>query len=149
MSERNESGLTTIQEGRLIARAIKKGWNGPQRFATRRTKSELQKKIEDRDGDATLIERCELSAHELMEGEDKEKAQGAKIVLQMERQNLVAERMELEIDGMVGGDLDPLTEPPVDAAPASVTNTQINIYLPDNGRGPMLPSKHEHNGHAG
>lgn len=116
-SERTESGRTEIQDARMLKMAIRKGWISGDRFPTHVAKGELEEAIGDRD--ATLVERATLTTHDLLSNPDvRVKVEGVKAVVAMERQNQADELAQNKKEPVEG----------------SVTNQQINIYLPSNGR---------------
>ncbi len=116
-SERTESGRTEIQDARLLKKAIRMGWVGGDRFPTHVAKSELVEAVAERE--PTLVERATLETHDLLSNPDiRVKIEGVKAVVAMERQNQADELAAQRIEKPEG----------------SVTNQQINIYLPTNGR---------------
>lgn len=144
-SERTQSGRTEIQDARLIRRAVREGWLRG-RWETTTPKSEIIERVRQR-GDITMNERATLENFRLLESAD-ERTKGIAVgnAIAMERQNQIDDLAEMKSDAfgvpVLSGAAAPAEQPVV------TNNTQINIYLPDNGRGPVIPAHHEHNGHA-
>lgn len=127
----------------MLARAIERGWITGPRFDVHKPRKQLVAEIRQR-GDYTLAERAVLGAFALLDRkDDRPKGIGTRCVVAMERINQADDIARLNADPF-NGEL-----PQVAAEQAITNNTQINFYLPDNGRGPVVPANHEHNGHAG
>lgn len=131
-SERTESGLTSIKEGRLARRAVEDGWLG-SRFPTRTKKEDIQKQIEE--GGDTAVNLATRTAINLMGDYDpRNQRAGAAIVVAMEAQN---QRDELSQESSAASG--PL-------AGANIQNAQIVLMVPDNGRGPAPQTIENDNG---
>lgn len=122
---RDESGLTPLENARLLSRAVGNGhrpgdgWLRNNRFPTRQDKRELVKQIAEKD-DANMIERASLTVHGLLEDKRaKYREKGVRLTILMEAQN---QRQELA--AMHIFDADP---PP--SEPAKTVNQQINIVI--------------------
>lgn len=119
-SERTESGRTEIQDARMIKRAIVGNWpNARSRWPTHAALIDLENDIKARSSDPNLIEKVTIAVHRLLGNSDvRVVAEGVKAVVAMERQNQADELAQNKKEPVEG----------------SVTNQQINIYLPSNGR---------------
>lgn len=94
---RSESGLTQAREGRLMSRAIREGWLSPECWPTHLSKSELAEAVKQ-SGQLSLIAKATLATHSLVENDDpRVKGIGAKLVLQMQAQNLAAEPQQSSV----------------------------------------------------
>lgn len=82
---RAESGLTKLHDARLESLAVRRGWI-KGRWPTGVPKGELIEQIKGK-GDVTLAERTALAAFELLEGSERAKGIGGRIVVAMEKQN--------------------------------------------------------------
>lgn len=130
-TDRTDDGLTEIKSGRLALRAV--GWNKGQRFPTNMPKGELIKELTERK-DVTAVELATITSFQLMESKDERaKGIGTKCVIAMERQNQIDDLAAIQ-------QIDPLTLPAPDA-PQQSQAVQVNVIMPDNGRGP-LPEIH-------
>lgn len=86
-NERAESGLSSIRDARLEAKAIRQGWI-KGRWPTRLTEKELEREVESRGDGPTLIERLTLAAHKRAESDDERvSVQAIRAGVGMERQN--------------------------------------------------------------
>lgn len=84
-SMRTESGRTEIQDGRMTATAIRRGWLG-RRWRTREPKEKLLARTKGKS--MTAKDRAMLTAHGLMESDsDRSQGIGAKCVIAMEAHN--------------------------------------------------------------
>lgn len=89
-SVRAESGLTSIKEERMLARAVKRGWLKGQRWATDVGAKELMEIQKQRD--LTLRERVIASVLTDTDHDDpRVRAAACKTALAMEAQNMVDE----------------------------------------------------------
>lgn len=87
-SERNETGLTSIKEQRLIATALGKRWGGAKRWNTDATAQELEIRLRESNGQLTLKERTILAVMNGVTSNDQRVAGiAARNVLAMEAQN--------------------------------------------------------------
>lgn len=88
-SERTESGMTEIQDARLVARAITRGWikPGDKRWPTNKTETEIETGISERGGGPTLIEKAMLAVFSGLSGDDRAAAMSARTAVTMEGQN--------------------------------------------------------------
>lgn len=101
-----------LQNTRMIERAIREGWPIPDEY--RKPIIDRQVKIAV---DPSITPRESTSA--------------TRAILMAERQNMIRERLALELAGLVGASRDPFEGQP-DAA--VIQATQIVIHLPDNQR---------------
>ena len=83
--ERAASGLTKLHDARLESLAVRRGWI-KGRWPTAVPKLELIEQVRAR-GDLTLAERTALAAFELLDGSERAKGIGGRIVVAMEKQN--------------------------------------------------------------
>lgn len=91
-STRTESGRTTIQDGRMLARSIEHNWAGAQRWPNRVSRDEIIRVAATPEG-ATLINRTVMAAHGLLDScDEKVKGIGVRASVAMERQNQIDDR---------------------------------------------------------
>lgn len=87
--ERNESGLTPNQEARILKRAVKKQWNGSQRWPTRESFVSISERVKEQQDYATLVDVAALSAFSgLQSADERTRRIVEKTVVMMEAQNM-------------------------------------------------------------
>ena len=89
-SERTESGLTEIQDARLVKRAVARGWSkkpGDKRWPTDKTETEIETEVMERGNGPTLIEKSMLAVFSGLSGDDRAAAMSARTAVTMEGQN--------------------------------------------------------------
>ena len=89
-SERTESGLTEIQDARLVKRAVARGWGkkpGDKRWPTDKTETEIETEVSERGNGPTLIEKTILEVFKGLGGDDRAAAMSARTAVTMEGQN--------------------------------------------------------------
>lgn len=106
------------RDGRMILRAINKGWIGNGRWPTGLTEQTVREAIKQRGGGATLKESAVLATFKLLnQSEARSKSIGARIATVMERQNQIDDQHDID---------NPNATP---VAPASPIGTQINVQI--------------------
>ena len=112
------------QTQRFIRRAIRERWLIPEQFREALINRQIKEAI-DPNNTAREVKGAFLA------------------VLAAEKQNMEAERLALEVEGIIGSSRDPLLMPTQVTANGPV---QVNISLPDNGRGPVIEHRNLTNG---
>lgn len=84
------------EHGKMILRAIDKGWIGNGRWPTGLTEEQVNQAIKERGGEATLKERAVLATFSLLKGVQRNKGIGARIATTMERQNQVDDEHDID-----------------------------------------------------
>jgi hypothetical protein len=88
-NERAESGLSSIRDARLTARAYEKGWIKKGRWRTQEPQNKLVEDIKEH-GDITLAEEGTIAIRGLLRSpNDRVKVAALRALVSMERQNQV------------------------------------------------------------